>query len=248
MSGYAVVASQQREALILEHLPQVRWIAGCIHERLPASVNEEDLVSAGVIGLINAIDNFDPTRNVTLRTYAEHRIRGAILDSIRGLDGVAPHKRKRLREVQEAIASLEHKLLRSPEEGEIAAELGVSLTEYQTSLEELRGVTLGSLDSVGSEGADVGLMHYLADETQEPISAFLERQELLTMLTEGVGAMPKLEQAVLDMYFHHELTLAEIGKVMDLHTSRISQLKTQAIVRLRTWLNKRLSGGKAARS
>src|SRR5580698_7596629 len=120
-----------REDLIMEHLPQVRWIATRIHEKLTGNTSLEDLISIGIIGLINAIDNFDPTLNVKLRTYAEYRIRGAILDSVRGMDGIAPHKRKRLKQVQSALDTLEQRLQRPPEEEEIAAELGMGLPGYQ---------------------------------------------------------------------------------------------------------------------
>src|SRR3954451_8222319 len=132
-----VYSAAERERLILEHLPQVRWIAASIHERLPSSVSQEDLVSTGIIGLIQAVDNFDATKNASLRTYAEFRIRGAILDSLRGLDGISAHKRKRTRVVQDAIASLEQSLGRSPSQEEIAAEIGISMKEYQQWLAEL---------------------------------------------------------------------------------------------------------------
>src|ERR1700742_28099 len=117
-------AAASREQLILEHLPQVNWIASRIHEKLPGNTNLEDLVSIGIIGLINAIDNFDESFNVKLKTYAEYKIRGAILDSVRGMDGIAPHKRKRLKVVQTAIGDLEQRLQRPPSEEEIATELG----------------------------------------------------------------------------------------------------------------------------
>ena len=116
-----------REQLILDHLPQVNWIATRIHERLPGNTSLEDLISIGIIGLINAIDNFDPSFNVKLKTYAEYKIRGAILDSVRGMDGIAPHKRKSLKLVQTAMDALEQRLQRAPTEEEIAAELGICL-------------------------------------------------------------------------------------------------------------------------
>src|SRR5258708_14746024 len=119
------------EALILEHLPQVRWIATRIHEKLPGNTCLEDLISIGIIGLINAIDNFEPKFNVKLKTYAEYKIRGAILDSLRGMDGIAPHKRKKLKQVQAAMEALEQRLQRSPLEEEIAPELGIAHKEYQ---------------------------------------------------------------------------------------------------------------------
>lgn len=239
--GYASLTAEQREKLIVDHLPQVRWIASGIHERLQPGTLLEDLVSAGIIGLINAVDHFDPARNTSLRTYAEHRIRGAILDSIKGLDGVPVHKRNRLRMVQDAIAAAEQKHQHTPSEDEVARELNLSLPEYQSWLDELKGVTLGSLDSVMSEECDVGLLRYIADPSAGTAPQTIEREQMRRVLREGIEAMPALEQTVLDLYFHRELTLAEIGQVLDLHTSRISQLKTQAIARLRAWIARRLT-------
>ena len=118
--------SSERERLILEHLPQVRWVATRIHEKLPDSTSLEDLISIGIVGLINAIDNFDPQFNVKLKTYAEHKIRGAILDSIRGMDGIPAHKRKHLKQIQATVGVLEQRLQRAPGEEEIAAELGIT--------------------------------------------------------------------------------------------------------------------------
>jgi RNA polymerase sigma factor FliA len=230
-----------REQLILDHLPQVRWIAASIHERLPASISQEDLVSTGIVGLIQAIDRFDPSRNASLRTYAEIRIRGAILDSIRGLDGIDPHKRKRVRLVESAILKLQQDKGSAPGEDEIAAELGLSLSEYQTWLTDLRGVNLGSLDSPGSgSDSDAGLISYLADpHTEDPV-VVIERDEMRAMLTEGIGTLPEPEKLVLDLYFRQELTLAEIGRVLDIHFTRASQIKVQAVLRLRSVIELRL--------
>jgi RNA polymerase sigma factor for flagellar operon FliA len=239
-TGYTAKAAEDREQLILQHLPQVQWIASCLHERLRSAVDQEDLVSAGLVGLIAAIDNFNPAYNTSLRTYAEYKIRGAILDSIRGLDGIPPHKRKRLRQVQQASAALSQRLMQEPTEEEMAGELGIQVAEYHEWLDELKGVSLGSLDTVTSEECDGGLLRYIADDRDEAFDTAIERRQLQALLAEGIAAMPATEQTVLDLYFYHELTLSEIGRVMDLHTSRICQLKTQAIVRLRTWIERRL--------
>ena len=239
-TGYTATSAEDREQLILQHLPQVHWIASSIHERLSPGTDHEDLVSAGLLGLIAAIDNYDPSFNAGLRTYAEYKIRGAILDSIRGLDGIPPHKRKRLRQVQQATSSIAQRVMREPTEEEVAHELGIPVAEYHEWLDELKGVSLGSLDSAASEGADAGLVRYVADEREEPAEITIERRQMSALLADGIAVMPKTEQTVLDLYFNHELTLAEIGRVMDLHTSRICQLKTQAIMRLRTWMNRRL--------
>src|SRR5882724_2416009 len=153
-----------REQLILDHLPQVNWIATRIHEKLSGNTNLEDLISTGIIGLINAIDNFDPAFNVKLKTYAEYKIRGAILDSVRGMDGIAPHKRKRLKIVQAAMDALEQRLQRTPSEEEIASELGLHLREYQEWLMDLRGITVGSLDAPLNDEDSTSLLNFVADK------------------------------------------------------------------------------------
>src|SRR5215470_5416823 len=162
MHAYSVseeMTSDGRERLILEHLPQVRLIARRIQERLPESISLDDLVSTGVLGLISAIDNFDPAQNVKLKTYAEYKIRGAILDSLRGLDWAPRQKRRKSKQIESAIATAEQKLKRSPTEDEIAAELGITLNEYHEWLVEIRGLNVASLEYAGGEqGKD--LLHY----------------------------------------------------------------------------------------
>src|SRR5437763_14875957 len=138
--------AQERERLILEHLPQVRLIARRIHERLPESVSLEDLVSTGTIGLIAAIDNFDPAHNVKLKTYAEYKIRGAILDSLRGLDWAPRQKRRMAKQIEAAIVAAEQKLQRAPLEEEIAAQLNLSVDEYRGWLVEIRGLNFGNVE------------------------------------------------------------------------------------------------------
>jgi RNA polymerase sigma factor FliA len=233
MYAYATLerSPEERESLILEHLPQVNWIATRIHEKLPRSIELDDLISAGVVGLLAAVDNFDPGRNTTLRTYAEYKIRGAILDSIRGLDGIPIHKRKRLKQVQQAIAAAERKLQGTPAEEDIAAELKISLAEYQQWMLDLRGVTLGSLQII--DGEEVDMMQFVSDDEDATPARILERAELEKVVTEGMKRMPENERTVLSLYYKEELTLREIGSVMNLHTTRISQLRAQAILRLR---------------
>ena len=177
-SGPASDPAAERERLILEHLPQVRWVATRIHEKLPDATCLEDLISIGIVGLINAIDNFDPQFNVKLKTYAEHKIRGAILDSLRGLDGIPAHKRKNLKQMQAAVGVLEQRLQRAPSEEEIAAHLGISLQAYQDALLELRGVSLGSLDSTNRDDDSLSLINFIADPEENSPARQLERSEL----------------------------------------------------------------------
>lgn len=228
-----------REQLILEHLPQVNWIATRIHEKLPGNTCLEDLISTGIIGLINAIDNFDPSFNVKLKTYAEHRIRGAILDSVRGMDGIAPHKRKRLKLVQAAIEALEQRFKRAPSEEEIAAEMGLPHREYQEWLAELRGISIGSLDAPLNDDDSRTLVSYVADKEDNSPALILERSELQKLIQEGLEKLPGPERIVLDLYYRHGQNLREIAPIMDLHITRISQIRAQAIIRLRSYIERR---------
>lgn len=238
MYPYAVqtdMSDGERERLIMEHLPQVRLIARRIQERLPESVILEDLVSTGVIGLISAIDNFDCSHNVKLKTYAEYKIRGAILDSLRGLDWAPRQKRRQAKQIESAISQVEQRVHRAPTEDEIAAELGISIEEYHEWLVDIRGLNVASLEYSGKEqGRD--LLHFLPDESDNLPSAILERSELERLLAEGLDAIPAVERTVLSLYYKEELTLREIASIVNLHESRISQLKSQAILRLRSHL------------
>lgn len=230
---------EERERLILEHLPQVRLIARRIHERLPESVSLDDLVSTGILGLIHAIDRFDSTLNVKLKTYAEYKIRGAILDSLRGLDWAPRQQRKKAKQIEAAIYAAEQRLKRAPREEEVAAELKISVQEYHDWLVEIRGVNLGSLESGGSDEENRDLLRFIADKEEYWPSNLCERSELERLLAEAIGRMPQIERTVLSLYYQKELTLREISKVVNLHESRISQLKSQAILRLRSYLEKR---------
>jgi len=240
-SGRAIQLSElEREQLILEHLPQVRLIARRIHERLPESVSLDDLISAGTIGLISAIDRFDPSLNVKLKTYAEYKIRGAILDSLRGLDWAPRQQRKRAKQIEAAISTAEQRLKRTPTEDEIAAQLGLSLEEYYEWLVEIRGLSLGSLEAASSEeDQNHDLLRYVSGDEEEWPSRVLERSELQKLLAEAIARMPDIERTVLSLYYYEELTLREISKIVRLHESRISQLKSQAILRLRSYMERR---------
>jgi len=229
------MTNEEREHLILEHLPQVRLIARRIQERLPESISLDDLISTGVIGLISAIDNFDSSHNVKLKTYAEYKIKGAILDSLRGLDWAPRQKRRRAKQIEAAIASAEQRLKRSPFEEDIARELGISIDEYHDWLVEVRGLNVASLEYTGSEpGRD--LLHYIPDSGDLP-SEVVERAELERLLAATIDGIPEIERTVLSLYYQEELTLREIAQIVNLHESRISQLKSQAILRLRGTLS-----------
>jgi RNA polymerase sigma factor for flagellar operon FliA len=232
-------AAEDRERLILEQLPQVRLIARRIHERLPESVNLDDLISTGTIGLIGAIDRFDPRHNVKLKTYAEYKIRGAILDSLRGLDWAPRQQRKRSKQIEAAISTIEQQLHRAPTEDEIAKQLQLKLEEYHEWLVDTRGLNIGSLEAVSPEGDGRSLLKYISDDEENWPSRMVEKSELQRLLASAIEKMPPTERIVISLYYHEELTLREISKIVDLHESRVSQLKSQAILRLRSYLEKR---------
>lgn len=230
--------TEARERLILEHLPQVRLIARRIHERLPDTVSLEDVISMGVIGLIAAVDHFEASHNVKLKTYAEYKIRGAILDSLRGLDWAPRQKRKMAKQIQSAIAAAGQRLHREPNEEEIAGQLQLSLPDYHRWLTEVQGLGLGHLEyAAHQDGRDV--LEYLSDSEDLLPSRLLERSELEKLLAEAIEQMPPMDRAVINLYYQDELTLRQIAQVVHLHQSRISQLKAQAISRLRIYVEQR---------
>lgn len=236
------LSEEERERLILEHLPQVRLVARKIHERLPETICFDDLLSAGVVGLIQAIDNFDPHQNVKLKTYAEFRIRGSILDSLRETDWAPRLKRKQAREFEGAIARLEQKLGRTPEEAEIAQEVNLGLDQYRQKLSEMEGLNIGELEFVRDDNESPMILKYAASAEEDSPAVTLERAELERLIALSIDRIPKVEKTVLSLYFYEELTLREIAGVMGIHLSRVSQIKSQAILRLRTALAKRWPG------
>jgi RNA polymerase sigma factor FliA len=231
-------AQERRERLILNQLPQVNLIARRIHQKLPESVCLDDLISTGIVGLISAVDNFEEGQGVKLQTYAEYKIRGAILDSLRGLDWASRHRRKKAKDIETAITQAEHKLQRAASEDEVAAEMGMTLEEYHERLLEVQGLNIESLEvAVGSSGNQT-LLSMLPDSPEDQPSGILERSELERLLAENIAAMPELERTVLALYYHEELTLREIGVVMGWTTSRVAEFKTHSILRLRAQMKK----------
>lgn len=223
----------RRERLILEQMPQVQFIARRLHEKLPESVCLEDLVSAGVIGLITAVDNFDEGQGVKLKTYAEYKIRGAILDSLRGLDWASRHRRKKAKDVEQAIRKAEQRLGRPPTQEEVATELGMTLEQYQARLLHVHGLNLESLEVAAGPSGSQTLMTLLADSEENLPSRIIERAELERILAEAIAEMPARERTVLALYYEEELTLREIAEVLGTHISRVAELKTECILRLR---------------
>jgi RNA polymerase sigma factor for flagellar operon FliA len=225
---------EQRDALVLAHVDLVKTMASRLGRRLPSQVELSELVSVGVMGLIDAATRYRPSLGVPFDAFARRRIHGAMLDALRGLDWVPRSVRKLQRDVDEAIGRLRHTLGREPDEHEIAAALGVSEAEYTVILDNLRSAELAVVRRALGEGQDGASLLDVAIDGGEGPYAQLERRELRTELARALGALPDRERQILALYYEQELTLAEIGRVIGVGESRVSQLRTQAISRLRS--------------
>lgn len=219
-----------REWLVVNYSGLVKFVAGRLAAGLPRSVDTGDLVSAGVFGLMSAIDRFDPAHGAKFETFAIPRIRGAILDSLRALDWVPRSVRSRSRAVQDAIATLEHTHGRTPTDEEIAAELRITTEELEQWLADIAAGSVGPLDHVAMDSTPSDSTH-----EHQPGHA-LEQEELRGAMRREIGRLPEREQAVLILYYEDGLTLAEIGDALGVTESRISQIHTKAVLQLRARL------------
>ncbi len=224
------------ERLLLEHLPIVRFLARRIHERLPQHVEMEDLVSAGVVGLMDAFAKFDPAKKVQFRSYAQFRIRGAILDSLRTLDWSPRELRRKGRAVEEAIRLLTANLGRAPSEMEVARELGVELEAYQQLLGELKGLEIGTLHMERNEDSGEEELAYVPGRTEDDPLFRCLRGEMQERLAEAIGGLPERERLVMTLYYFEEMTMREIGLALGVVESRVSQIHASAVLHLRAAL------------
>ena len=229
--------------MLLEQLPQVRYIARRVHDRLPQHVPFDDLVHAGVIGLIDAIGKFDPSKNVQFKSYAKFRIRGAILDSLRELDWSPRELRKKARRIEEAHRTLRLKHDRSATEQEIADEIEMKLEEYQRLLGELRGLDLGSLQvEAGESGNDDEVAVAPPDVPVFDPFAMTLRSEMKGLLAKAIGDLNEKERQVLALYYFEELTMKEVGAALGVGESRVSQIHSAALIRVRSRLRDMMEG------
>lgn len=248
----APLTSAERDALLMEHLPLVRFAARRIAEKLPQHVDIDDLTSAGTVGLIDALSKFDRSKQVQFKSYAQFRIRGAILDSLRVLDWSPRDLRRKGRAVEDAIRSVSHRVGHVPSELEIAQEMGLALGEYQHLLGALKGLDIGSLNDCRGENTGEEELAYLpASPDENPLTLCLQ-SELKHHLVDAIEDLPEKERLVLTLYYFEELTMKEIGQVLGVVESRISQVHASAVLRLRASLallnsKRRSSSGVPAR-
>jgi len=229
-----------RERLVVAYSPMVKFVAGRLGAGLPSHVDDADLISYGLMGLIGAIERFEPERGIKFETFAMTRIRGAIIDELRSLDWVPRSVRSRAREIESAQAKLEHELQRAPTEAELAARLGIDEDELQTSLLEIANSSVYALDELwtvsDSSGDQVSLLDTISDPRADDPQESLASSEIKDRLTEAIGSLPEREQLVVALYYYENLTLREIGEVLGVTESRVSQLHTKAVMRLKSGL------------
>ncbi len=230
-----------RERLILHYSPLVKYVAGRVGVGLPPNIEQADLVSYGIFGLIDAIEKFDISRAIKFETYAISRIKGAIIDELRAIDWIPRSVRYKAREVEKAYAALEARLHRTPTEPEVAEELGIGLDDLHTIFSQVSFVNVIALDELlnvgGERGDKLSLVDTLEDtKAEDPVQAF-ETEETKYLLARAINTLPEREKIVVTLYYYEGLTLAEIGQVLGVTESRICQMHTKAVLQLRAKLN-----------
>ncbi len=225
-----------RDFFVLKYAPLVKYVAGKVAMGMPQNIEFDDLVSYGIFGLLDAIGKFDPNRGIKFKTYAMTRIRGAIFDELRSIDWIPRSIRQKAKQVEQVISELENKLGRTVEDEEIAKELGVSNDELQSLLNKLSGTSMISLNDIwylGDDNDELSILETLeAPENMNP-DVLVEKEEIKDYIIEAIKKLPDKEKKVIVLYYYEDLTLKEIGEVLEVTESRVSQLHTKAIMRLR---------------
>jgi RNA polymerase sigma factor for flagellar operon FliA len=237
--AYQKNAMSKRDSMILEHAALVKYIAERLAMRLPSNVEKDDLVEVGIIGLIDAIDKYIPEKGVKFKSYAEIRIRGAMLDYLRALDWMPRSVRDKAREIARTFQVVENRLKRNASDEEMAEEMGISLYDYHQLLNESRVVSLVSIDEVlrnEKGGRQRDLNDVIIDINQKSCDDIIDTHQLRKILKKAITALPEKEKLVISLYYYDELTMKEIGLVLELTESRVSQLHSQAVLRLKSKL------------
>jgi RNA polymerase sigma factor for flagellar operon FliA len=239
------LSTAERDQLIIRYAPWVKFIAMRMASKLPSHIQVEDLISAGIVGLIDALDKFNPSREVQFKTYAQIRIQGAMKDELRALDWASRSMRQKVKRLEHAYTVLEQELGRPPSSEEVAHSFGIQMHEFEEMLDAVKGTSLVSLEELGqgpaSEDKTNLLEALLSREDQDPLEV-LNLQDLKKALAHAIAELPEKERLVLSLYYFEELTMKEVGKVLNLTESRISQLHTQTVLRLRSKLKAYFAG------
>jgi RNA polymerase sigma factor for flagellar operon FliA len=233
---YTATGRLETNAMLKQYSPLVRRLAHQMIAKLPANVEVDDLIQVGMIGLADAMTRFDSEQGVQFETFATQRIRGAMLDELRGADWMSRGNRKQQRDIETALHRLQQQLGRAPQESEIAREMGISLSEYQDLLGKVRGTQLVYLEDMsGDDGDHDFLDRHVADENENPV-AMLQDRRMREALVAAIKHLPEREQYVMSMYYEQDMNLKEIAAVLGVTESRVCQLHSQSIARLRTKL------------
>ena len=229
-----------RERLVLAYAPLVKYVAGRMSSGLPAHVEEADLISYGLLGLISAIERFEPERQIRFETFAVTRIKGSIIDELRSLDWVPRSVRSKAREIERANAKLEHKLRRAPTDQEMAQALDMTVEDFQESLVRISNSSVVALDELwtvsDSSGDQVSLLDTIQDPTSVDPAQEMDLTDMKDRLADAIARLPEREKLVIALYYYENLTLREIGEVLSVTESRVSQLHTKAVLRLKSRL------------
>lgn len=246
-NGYGPPGAAEREKMIESHLPLVQYLVERMLSQVPAFVNRDDLRSAALVGLMDAASRFDPRRGVLFKTFAEQRIRGAIYDEVRRMDWFSRSMREKQSRLSKAIERLEKKLHRQPEEQEIATEMELSLDDYHELLMQVSHLGCVSLhETLDDSDSGQTFLDNLEDVAQESVQERMEAQELSRELAGYIGELSEKEQLVLSLYYYEELSQKEISEVLDLTEGRISQLHSQALIKMKVKMSRSLRRQKAA--
>lgn len=232
--------AELRDKLILHYAPLVKYVAGRVYVKVPSNIEHADLVSCGIFGLIDAIEKFDLSKNIKFETYAIARIKGAIIDELRAMDWIPRSVRYKAKELEKTYAALEQRLRRTPTDEEVAGELGISMDKLHETITQIGNTAVVALEDTFSVGKDmdgrVGLIDIIEDGSSIEPAATYELEEMKTLLAQSIDRLPDREKTVIALYYYEGLTLKEIGEVLGVTESRVSQMHTKAILQLKAKL------------
>jgi len=233
------ITTENREEVIKRYSPMIKYVANRIAMRLPPHIEVDDLISVGVLGLMDAISKYDSSRGAKFKTYAEFRVRGAILDELRAMDWVPRSVRQKASNVDKVVQTLQAKLSRSPEDEEVAKEMGLTLDQFHDTLNETKSIPIFSLEDLGiakESGEQQSLLDCLAGKADADPQTQIRLVELKEIIAKAIDALPEKERLMVSLYYYEELTMKEIGAVLEITESRVSQIHSKAVYRLRTKL------------